>query len=503
MSASLSSLLDIGFASRSPYHPLYSTPDESWEEFKQIPPDLRWVMDLPAETRYRQMAVAQKQIRGVGACEHPIWLRGKSLTLALATGAVVSEYSSAGTPFGAVPVRCMNRRASRCGPCSTLYRGDAYQLARAGMAGGKGVPESVSSNHQVFVTLTAPSFGAVHRVCSKKDAKDRCRARRGAPVCEHGNALFCAQRHSAGDEAIGTPLCPQCYDYAGHVLFNALSSKLFKALMDTVYHRLAVLGGVSRSELRRSVRVEYLKVAEYQARGVVHFHVVMRLDGPGGAGAPPPSWATADALCDVVKSAAGAVSVSAPVSDALGEYTARFGSQIDAQPVGSADNVSDSKVAGYLAKYTTKSTEDTGGADRPIRHRADLEGAGWTAHAQALMGTCWRLGDIPELRELNIRHWTHMLGYGGHPVTKSGGYSTTFGALRAVRADYKAAALPDEVGEVVVVPSWEYQSSGWPSLSLRLFADVIRAQIEIDREEAKWALKDLLWEERNNRGDGP
>lgn len=303
-------------------------------------------MDLPPETRYRQMAVAQKQIRGVGACEHPIWLRGKSLTVALASGTVVSEYSSEGAPFGAVPVRCMNRRASRCGPCSKLYRGDAYHLACSGMAGGKGVPEAVSKNPQVFVTLTAPSFGAVHRVCSKTDAKDRCRARHGAPVCEHGNPLFCAARHAPGDDAIGTPLCPQCYDYAGHVLFNNLASKLFKALMDTLYHRLAVLGGVSRSELRRLVRVEYLKVAEYQARGVVHFHVVMRLDGAGGPGDPPPAWATAEALCDVVRSAAGTISVSAPVSDAIGEWVMRFGSQIDAQPVGSAESVSDSKVAG-------------------------------------------------------------------------------------------------------------------------------------------------------------
>lgn len=96
-----------------------------------------------------------------------------------------------------------------------------------------------------------------------------------------------------------------------------------------------------------------------------------------------------------------------------------------------------------------------------------------------------------------------MLGYGGHPITKSGHYSTTFGALRAVRADYRATPVPEDVGDVVVVPSWEYQSSRWPSLSLRLFADQIRQQIEIDREEAKWALKDLLWKERNNRGDEP
>jgi hypothetical protein len=442
------------------------------------------------------MELAERQIRSVGACERPIWLRGKSLTVALASGAVVGEFSSETTPFGAVPMRCMNRRASRCGPCSKLYRGDAYHLARSGMAGGKGIPESVSGNPQVFVTLTAPSFGPVHRVCSKSDPKDRCRARHGSPVCAHGRMLFCSARHAAGDDAIGSALCPECYDYSGQVLFNALSSRLFKALMDTLYHRLASMGGVGRAGVRRVLRVEYVKVAEYQARGVVHFHIVMRLDGPGGAGDPAPAWATAQLLADAVKSAAVSASVAAPSSKAVGDYVVRFGAQVDAQPVGSADSVSDGKVAGYLAKYTTKSTEDAGGADRPIRHASQLEGAGWSDHVRALIGAAWRLGDLQEFKALNIRHWTHMLGYGGHPVTKSARYSTTFGALRAVRAAYRAGPAPEAAGEVVVLARWEYRFSGYPSLSLRLYADQMRRQIEENRRESKWALADLLWEER-------
>ena len=473
-----------------------------WDARSETPEQLRWIMDLPSASRRRDMELTERQIRGVGACERPIWLRGKSLTVALASGAVVGEFSSEGTPFGAVPVRCMNRRASRCGPCSKLYRGDAYHLARAGMAGGKGIPDAVSANPQVFVTLTAPSFGAVHRVCSKNDPQDRCRARRGSPVCPHGRPLLCAARHAPGDHAIGTALCPECYDYAGQVLFNALASKAFKSLMDTLYHRLASLSGVSRAQVRRLVRVEYVKVAEYQARGVVHFHVVMRLDGPGGAGDAPPPWATAGLLAESVKSAAVSASVAAPASDAVGDRVMRFGAQVDAQPVGSADSVSDAKVAGYLAKYTTKSTEDAGGADRPIRHASQLEGAGWSDHVRALMLTAWRLGGLPEFAPLNIRYWTHMLGYGGHPVTKSARYSTTFGALRAVRAAYRAGPADEAAGEVVVVPSWQYRFSGYPSLSLRLYADQVREDIEVNRRLARDALADLRWAERGG-GDGP
>nr|WP_311132036.1 replication initiator [Nonomuraea gerenzanensis] len=45
---------------------------------------------------------------------------------------------------------------------------------------------------------------------------------------------------------------------------------------------LARLLGLTRKELRRTVRLSYAKVAEYQARGLVHFHAVIRLDGPDG-----------------------------------------------------------------------------------------------------------------------------------------------------------------------------------------------------------------------------
>ncbi|MBS2967101.1 replication initiation protein, partial [Actinocrinis puniceicyclus] len=145
------------------------------------------------------------------------------------------------------------------------------------------------------------------------------------------------------------------------MLFNALASKLWKALTDTLYHRIAALGGVPRPEVRRLVRVEYVKVAEFQARGVVHFHVVLRLDGAEGAGSAPPMWATAELLAEAVRSAAAVVSVAAPSSAAVGDRVLRFGSQLDVQPIEAAGAVTDRKVSRYLAKYTTKSTEDAGG----------------------------------------------------------------------------------------------------------------------------------------------
>jgi len=45
-----------------------------------------------------------------------------------------------------------------------------------------------------------------------------------------------------------------------------------------------------------------------------------------------------------------------------------------------------------------------------------------------------RLSERSGLRELG--QWVHMLGFRGHFVTKSRGYSTTLGELRAARATY-------------------------------------------------------------------
>jgi hypothetical protein len=53
--------------------------------------------------------------------------------------------------------------------------------------------------------------------------------------------------------------------------------------------------------LRSAVRIRYVKVADYQARGIVHFHAVVRLDTPGDDYQPPPGRHSADLLCDAIK----------------------------------------------------------------------------------------------------------------------------------------------------------------------------------------------------------
>ena len=58
----------------------------------------------------------------------------------------------------------------------------------------------------------------------------------------------------------------------------------------------------------QQVRVRFVKVAEYQARGVVHYHAVVRLDGPGDDCQPPPAQYTATLLTQAIRQAAAVVS---------------------------------------------------------------------------------------------------------------------------------------------------------------------------------------------------
>jgi hypothetical protein len=76
---------------------------------------------------------------------------------------------------------------------------DAFQLIRAGLAGGKGIPESVAAHPVVFATFTAPSFGPVHsrpvrsHTCAGNDncrcKPEPCHPRRDAGTCPHGRPL--------------------------------------------------------------------------------------------------------------------------------------------------------------------------------------------------------------------------------------------------------------------------------------------------------------------------
>ncbi|MCW2805998.1 MAG: hypothetical protein QOF52_1474 [Propionibacteriaceae bacterium] len=93
--------------------------------------------------------------------------------------------------------------------------------------------------------------------------------------------------HDHTDSMAGQPLCPDCYDYAGHLMWQWWAPELWRRFTITLRRRLVAHLGLSETAARQRVRVQFAKVAEFQRRGIIHFHALIRLDGPptyGGYG---------------------------------------------------------------------------------------------------------------------------------------------------------------------------------------------------------------------------
>ncbi|WP_255952211.1 replication initiator [Streptomyces odontomachi] len=411
-----------------------------------------------------------EQITAIGGCAHPIYLAGHTTILEASTGAVLHHYDTTHEPGGRLAVRCRNRRETRCQPCSRLYAGDTFHLVRAGLLGGKGTPDSVAEHPRVFLTLTAPSFGPVHRA-HRKGAP--CTPRRNSATCEHGHRIGCGQTHADSDPLVGQPLCSTCYDYTGHVLWHAHAGELWNRTCRAIRRHLASAVGITQSRLGEYARVSFAKVAEYQRRGAIHFHAVIRLDGPDGSVSHPPHWATVELLIDVIDAVVRTTQVTAAYARGIGEPIFKWGTQFDVHEIWHAfkcdDAISDEAVAAYVAKYVTKSVGDAGGIDRPITSLGEISLLPLSRHVKTLMSSCWVLGGLPEFENLRLRSWAHTLGYRGHILTKSRAYSTTYAALRAQRAQY--VGHMDATGTVTDAV-WRYVGSGHSVAGVEIAAGI-------------------------------
>ncbi|GAA4564990.1 hypothetical protein GCM10023176_12070 [Micromonospora coerulea] len=522
-----------------------------------------------------------EHLRAAAGCTRPIRLAGQVLTVESSTGRVLNQRHTDGMPDAAIYTACGNRRATVCPSCAQTYQRDAFQLLRAGLVGGKGVPDTVATHPAVFATFTAPSFGTVHaRVVKRHTCRNRrrcdcraepCHARRDAGLCEHGRPAVCWARHEAGDAVLGHPLCLDCYDHDHQVVWNIFSGELWhrtKQAAERYLARLARRRGIPRVEVvtasgktRRvpPVRVSPGKVAELQARGAVHFHAIARLDGVDGhdpnAIVPPPAGFTIDDLVDALRHAARQVAFHTPSHpDRPDGWLISWGDPekgVDIRPIttGVDGDVTDGMVAGYLAKYATKSTEATGHTSTrltadSIGDYADPDGD----HTARLIDACWRIGrptstpaplserprdprptpgfvdrwECPDCGTptpyaacptciaarqaaldaqpasrpqatnpyARLRRWAHMLGYGGHFLTKARRYSVTFQLLRDTRIAYRrhedqahdhpavGGQLVDRLGEddtTLIVGTLTFAGAGWHTTGDALLANTAAA----------------------------
>ncbi|MER5608738.1 replication initiator [Micromonospora tulbaghiae] len=532
-------------------------------------------------------------VRAAAGCTRPIRLSGQILTVEQATGRVLDARHTDAMPDAAIYTACGNRRATVCPACAQTYQRDAFQLLRAGLVGGKGVPESVASHPAVFATFTAPSFGTVHaRKVKRHTCRNRrrcdcraepCHARRDTGLCPHGRPAVCWARHETGDTTLGHPLCLDCYDHDHQVVWNIFSGELWHRTKQAAERWLAKLAqrrGIPRVEIPTAsgktrkvapVRLSPGKVAELQARGAVHFHAIARLDGVDPtdpqAIVPPPAGFTVDDLVNALRHAARQIAFHTPPHpDRPDGWPIAWGEQTDLEPIATdgSGEVTDGMVAGYLAKYATKSTEATGHTSTrltadTIGDYADPDGD----HTARLIDACWRIGrplhtptpladrpreprprpgfvarwECPDCGThtrypacpvcvarrqaaldtqptkpatanpyARLRRWAHMLGYGGHFLTKARRYSVTFRLLRDTRVAFRrhehqdhehpASSGPpvEQVDEdtTLIVGTLTFAGSGWHTTGDALLANTAAAMARERRSTGREELAHAL-----------
>jgi hypothetical protein len=435
----------------------------------------------------------------VGNCVNPIRLVGSSETVDTRTGEVVGGFCSGDAPLGVLYVPCGNRRANVCPPCSRTYARDTFELLRAGVSGGKTIPTTVADNPLLFVTFTAPSFGHVHR--HDKNGK-RCRPRDRVKVCEHGRPVGCMSIHGEDDPLNGSPLCWDCYDWTSAIVWQFTAPELWRRTTIALRRAVAQALGAKADQLRSVASMEFAKVAEYQARGLVHFHALIRLDGVEGPGSPAAMGGRE--LAKVIASAVPDVEAPAPAIDAEDcDRILGWGRQLDIKLVRPGDRTDDpdteltaEQVAGYLAKYVTKDATSIRrpGATPHLKHMENLcgevERRGRDHYGPGFRLPKKRNGEdnpegkpIPDNPYFLLGKWARALGFRGHFSSKSRAYSVTLGRLRRARQRFAVLAAEsrrtghpidtkdlearllaeDAVETTVVVGSWAFQGTGWPN----------------------------------------
>ncbi len=180
-------------------------------------------------------------------------------------------------------------------------------------------------------------------------------------------------------------------------------------------------------------------------------------------------------LCDAIGQAAALATL--PIDHEGQAVTLGFGAQTDTRIIrhgtglpGTGQALDGQAVANYIAKYATKTLTAPGLPSQRLRHDGDIEHLRCTAHYRRLITTAWQLGSTRSASR--CRAWAHMLGYGGHFLTKSRRYSVTFGQLRTARTDHRRAARPpgsdrdawgralDETTVLVLRTIWTYGGPG-------------------------------------------
>ena len=266
-----------------------------------------------------------------------------------------------------------------------------------------------------------------------------CHPRRGSPICPHGRSQSCGQRHGRDDPLLGEPLCPDCYDYTGSVLFNACAPELWRRFTITLRRSLARQAGLTSKALAapapRLLR-QGRRIPAPRRRPLPRHHPARRprrtQHRPARLGHPR----TAHRRHRPGRQ-------SRPHRNPRRPRPARPHPGLGARarhPAHHQHRGPDRHQGRRLRRQVRHQGRRMHRHPRPPHHpgrpaRRPVPSASTPA---AIIAECLRLGKLPALDGLRLAAWAHMLGFCGHFSTKSRAYSTTLSALRADRASTSA-----------------------------------------------------------------
>jgi hypothetical protein len=219
---------------------------------------------------------------------------------------------------------------------------------------------------------------------------------------------------------------------------------------------------------------------------------VLRADGPAAAENPPPGWLTTELLASQLRHLVRAATYRAPSG-----IWAAWGSQVSILDLATTDDES-RKVSSYLAKYATKSSDGSVAFSRRFSRRSHIERSSVGDHARRLALTAWDLGGRKELEDLGLRRHAHAFGFTGQHITKSQGFSTTFGALRGARSVHMAGF--DE-STVIALGPYDYAGRGYSDPRGEAVAELLHEETVALHHEARARRLGNLGDSRDDSRD--